>query len=67
VLSEAVDHRGSSLADAQYVDLAGRPGGHQRHHAAYGRAGQPCPRCRRPIERTVVAQRSHFWCRRCQR
>ena len=67
VLTAAVEQRGSSLADAQYVDLSGRPGGYQEHHAVYGRLGAPCPRCGRPIERIVVAQRSHFWCRRCQR
>jgi formamidopyrimidine-DNA glycosylase len=67
VLGEAIERRGSSLSDAQYVDLSGRPGGYQERHAAYGRAGSPCLRCGRPIVRTVVAQRSHFWCRGCQR
>ena len=37
---------GSSLADAQYVDLFGGPGGYQDHHTVYARAGEPCPRCR---------------------
>jgi formamidopyrimidine-DNA glycosylase len=33
----------------------------------YGREGERCPRCRRgPIERIVQAQRSTFFCRRCQ-
>jgi formamidopyrimidine-DNA glycosylase len=67
VLTGAIELRGSSLADAQYVDVSGRPGAYQEHHAVYGRAGSPCPRCERLIERTVVAQRSHFWCRGCQR
>jgi len=67
VLGEAVERRGSSLADAQYVDLAGQPGSYQEAHQVYGRAGLPCPRCGRAIERTVVGQRSHFWCRNCQR
>ena len=67
VLNDAITLRGSSLGDEQYVDLAGRPGGYQARHAVYAREGMPCPRCGRPIERTVVAQRSHFWCRACQR
>jgi formamidopyrimidine-DNA glycosylase len=67
VLADAIAERGSSLGDAQYVDLAGRPGSYQERHSVYGREGLPCPRCGRPIERTVVAQRSHFWCRACQR
>jgi len=67
VLGEAVSLRGSSLGDKQYVDLAGRGGGFQERHAVYGHLGDPCPRCGHRIERTVVAQRSHFWCRGCQK
>jgi len=34
----------------------------------YGRAGEPCPRCRRAeVTRIVQAQRSTFFCPRCQR
>jgi formamidopyrimidine-DNA glycosylase len=34
----------------------------------YGREGERCPRCRRtPIARVVQAQRSTFFCPRCQR
>lgn len=36
--------------------------------AAYGRAGDPCPRCRAPIVRIVQGEhaRSTYWCERCQ-
>jgi formamidopyrimidine-DNA glycosylase len=34
--------------------------------AAYGRTGQPCPRCHTPIERIVQATRSTFFCPHCQ-
>jgi len=67
VLTEAIEARGSSLYDGQYVDLSGRPGQFQERHEVYARLGEPCRRCGRPIERTTVAQRSHFWCRGCQR
>lgn len=33
----------------------------------YGRAGEPCPRCERPIERLPQGGRSTFWCPGCQR
>ncbi|HEU4382496.1 MAG TPA: bifunctional DNA-formamidopyrimidine glycosylase/DNA-(apurinic or apyrimidinic site) lyase [Anaeromyxobacteraceae bacterium] len=34
----------------------------------YAREGEPCPRCRRGrIRRAVQAQRSTYWCPRCQR
>ncbi|MCA3013867.1 MAG: bifunctional DNA-formamidopyrimidine glycosylase/DNA-(apurinic or apyrimidinic site) lyase [Myxococcaceae bacterium] len=32
----------------------------------YGRAGEPCPRCRAPIARIVQAGRSTFFCPTCQ-
>lgn len=32
----------------------------------YGRGGKPCPRCRTPIERIVVAQRGTHLCPACQ-
>jgi formamidopyrimidine-DNA glycosylase len=65
-LQEAVKHRGSSLADGQYVDLYGRHGGYQEHHRVYAREGRPCPRCRHEIRRIKVAGRSHFFCEVCQ-
>jgi formamidopyrimidine-DNA glycosylase len=32
----------------------------------YGRAGEPCPACRTPIEKTTQGGRSTFFCPRCQ-
>jgi formamidopyrimidine-DNA glycosylase len=66
VLLEAVEARGSSLADAQYVDLYGRPGRFQLAHAVHARAGEPCPRCGTPIERQRMGGRFGYWCPRCQ-
>lgn len=34
--------------------------------AVYDREGKPCRRCRTPIERTVQAGRSTYFCPRCQ-
>jgi formamidopyrimidine-DNA glycosylase len=67
VLDEAVEQRGSSLADAQYRDLFGQVGNFASRHAVYARENQPCLRCGRPIVRRKVAGRSHFSCPRCQR
>ncbi|WP_370646024.1 zinc finger domain-containing protein [Brachybacterium sp. ACRRE] len=38
-----------------------------RSLAAYGRAGEPCPRCGTIIRRSVLQQRSCFFCPNCQR
>jgi formamidopyrimidine-DNA glycosylase len=65
VLSEAIEAGGSSLRD--YVQASGELGSFQERWAVYGREGQPCPRCARPIRRVVQANRSTFYCARCQR
>jgi formamidopyrimidine-DNA glycosylase len=65
-LQGAVKYRGSSLADEGYVDLFGKPGEYQDHHQVYGREGQSCTRCRRPIQRARYSNRSTFYCDACQ-
>jgi formamidopyrimidine-DNA glycosylase len=65
-LSEAVKHRGSSLADEQYRDIFGEIGDYQGQHQVYGREGQACRRCHAPVVREKVSGRSTFYCARCQ-
>lgn len=64
-LQLAIRHRGSSISN--YVDGAGERGAYQQLHNVYGREGQPCPRCKTPIRRIVLGQRSTHYCPRCQR
>ena len=66
VLTEAIEAGGSSLADEQYVDLFGVTGRYQRHHRVHARAGQPCPRCGLPVQRTTFQARGSYACPRCQ-
>jgi formamidopyrimidine-DNA glycosylase len=66
VMHEAIKHRGSTLADQQYVDVFGRPGSYQLEHQVYDREGQPCRRCRAEIVRTKFQGRSTFHCEHCQ-
>ena len=65
-LHDAIKHRGSSLADEQYRDLYGNVGGYAGEHNVYDREGQPCRRCRSPIQRIKLGGRSHFLCAQCQ-
>lgn len=68
ILSAAIAAGGSTLKDAQYVDLFGEGGSYQDAHAVYGRAGERCRTCGVGwIRRTVSAQRSTHYCPRCQR
>lgn len=65
VLRKAIEMRGTSSRD--YVDAEGMEGGFQNVLSVYGRAGEACPRCKRPLVRTVLAQRGTWWCKNCQR
>jgi formamidopyrimidine-DNA glycosylase len=68
ILREAIDAGGSTLNDAQYVDLLGDGGSYQNAHAVYGRAGERCRTCGVGwIRHTLSAQRSTHFCPRCQR
>jgi formamidopyrimidine-DNA glycosylase len=65
-LSEAIKHRGSSLADEQYRDVFGEIGDYQGQHQVYDREGQACRRCRNEIVRLKIAGRSSYMCEICQ-
>ena len=64
-LRRGVELQGSTLRD--YVTPDGSSGGMQHEFHVYGRLGEPCDRCGRPIERIVVAGRGTWLCPRCQR
>jgi formamidopyrimidine-DNA glycosylase len=65
VLQRSIEARGTSVDD--YVDAEGLEGGFQNQLAVYGRLGEPCGRCGKPIVRTVLGQRGTWWCRGCQK
>lgn len=66
VLTAGIRHGGTSLDDLAYLLPDGRAGEYLGRLRAYGREGLPCRRCRAPIVRTVVAQRSSYYCEVCQ-
>jgi formamidopyrimidine-DNA glycosylase len=65
VLDQAIAARGSSIRD--YVGGSGRRGEYQDRFLVYGRAGQPCPQCGRPIRRVRLGGRSTHYCPQCQK
>jgi len=69
VLTAAIRYEGSTLGDGTYRNALNEAGGYQSHHRVYDRAGKPCPRCSpgSEIRRIVQAQRSTFFCPKCQR
>ena len=60
-LNDGIKHNGAA------IDWVYPEGNYQNFFRVYGRTGQPCRRCRTPIERTLVGQRSTHFCPQCQR
>jgi formamidopyrimidine-DNA glycosylase len=68
VLEAAIRYEGSTLSDGTYRNALNGEGGYQSEHRVYAKAGEKCRRCQRSaIERMVQAQRSTFFCPRCQK
>lgn len=65
VLEQAIREGGTTLND--FADGEGNAGYFQVSLAVYGREGEPCPRCGARVRRLVQANRSSFFCPRCQR
>ena len=65
VLSVALEAGGTTLRD--YARTDGAAGEFASRLDMYGRDGEPCPRCATPIAKTILAQRTTWFCRRCQR
>jgi formamidopyrimidine-DNA glycosylase len=64
-LELAIRNRGSSVDT--YRDAWGEVGGQQEELLVYGRAGEPCVTCGRPLALVRIAGRSTVFCRHCQR
>jgi len=65
VIDEAIIAGGSSISD--FAGTSGERGYFQHRFRVYGRQGEPCPTCARPIQRLVQSGRSTVYCPRCQR
>lgn len=65
VLKEAIEAGGSTLRDYRAAD--GALGYFQHAFAVYGREGEACPCCGKPLSRMVQGGRSTFYCEACQR
>jgi formamidopyrimidine-DNA glycosylase len=65
VLKQAIRLGGSSISD--YVGADGEEGFFQFRHRVYGREGQPCLVCKRPVKRVVIGGRSSHYCTQCQK
>jgi formamidopyrimidine-DNA glycosylase len=65
VLGKAIEAGGTTLRDFHGGD--GEPGFFQQQLEVYGRADEPCLRCKQPISMIVLGQRSTYYCKNCQK
>ena len=65
VLRSAIRAGGTTLRDFHGGD--GEPGYFRQKLLVYGRDGDPCRHCRRPLAVIALGQRSTFYCKNCQR
>lgn len=65
VLEAAIEAGGTTLKDFSNAD--GKPGYFAQKLNVYGREGQPCNVCQKPIKQQVLGQRASFYCSSCQR
>lgn len=64
VLSAAIEAGGTTLRD--FVNEDGKPGYFKHELKVYGRGGEPCLTCNKPLMETRLGQRTTVFCRDCQ-
>ena len=65
ILAYAITRGGTTLRD--FISPDGAPGYFEQELLAYGRGGEPCPRCGRALKSANIGQRASVWCSHCQR
>jgi formamidopyrimidine-DNA glycosylase len=69
VLRRGLGNGGTTLSrgESTFTSVNGQAGRNRHHLSVFRRTGEPCPRCRTPIERILVGQRSTHYCPQCQK
>ncbi len=65
ILQYAITRGGTTLRD--FVGGDGKPGYFAQELNVYGRAGEPCTECGKPLQEIRLGQRSTVFCPRCQK
>ena len=65
VLQQSINQGGTTLRD--FVNSDGEPGYFKQSLFVYGKQGEPCKTCNKPIKQIVLGQRSTFYCPVCQK
>jgi len=65
VIKAAIKQGGTTLRDFTGGD--GKPGYFKQKLNVYGRKGEPCLKCAKPISHCVMGQRATYYCTACQK
>jgi formamidopyrimidine-DNA glycosylase len=65
VLARAIEVGGTTLRD--FTGSDGQPGYFAQSLQVYGRGGEPCKQCAKPLKEIRLGQRSTVYCTACQR
>lgn len=65
ILTHAIERGGTTLRD--FVGSDGKPGYFAQELNAYGRGGEACKRCNKPLTEKKLNQRSTVFCTLCQK
>jgi len=65
VIKAAIKQGGTTLRDFTGGD--GQPGYFKQRLNVYGRKGEPCRKCAKPISHCVMGQRATYYCTACQK
>lgn len=65
ILANAIVRGGTTLRD--FISPDGAPGYFEQELLVYGRGGEPCRQCGRPLKQANIGQRATVWCGHCQR
>lgn len=65
ILTEAIAQGGTTLKD--FVGGTGKPGYFKQQLLVYGRAGEACVNCQKPLKEIRLGNRSTVYCSHCQR
>jgi len=64
VIRAAIKQGGTTLRD--FTGSDGKPGYFKQQLNVYGRKGEPCTRCGKPVTHCVMGQRATYYCTQCQ-
>ena len=67
ILKAAISFKGTTLLDKTYLDSGGETGKFYKRLRVYSREGKPCYKCKTLIKRVKIANRSAYYCPKCQK